>query len=440
MIKPYIDGFVRNTQSEKGALLGIENGKMNGSNEHASVVNVATSIFELERHLQIAEKSSAVVFFTSQNCGPCKTLYPLYNKMAETSEGKVVFIMVDISISRDIGMKYSIRATPTFIIFFRGKQEKKWTGSDPNTLKFNFKMLQQLVDSSLPSHPHDSLSLPLLRSHDTGLVFFHKIPSLPKVKAKLGSLAENEVVLRTLEFISTIAVGEPARKKNPDLDALSKFTWSGLSNFSPEILFVVVDIFRVGMIDPDFGKYYSEEKDQKTILSILSYVNSLEDCPYPLRLATLQLCCNLFKTQQFHSHVLGISLSEVTTKLVSSSILDEQNHSVRTAASALVFNITTINQIQRSKNGQDLLSDFQQVELAALIIQAITIETYSSEVLKGFLLSLGNLTFRASRTGELYDLLKSTDAGNTILSKQKIFPSEPLIEEIGRVLLGDGRG
>ena len=46
--------------------------------------------------------------------------------------------------------------------------------------------------------------------------------------------------------------------------------------------------------------------------------------------------------------------------------------------------------------------------------------------------------FLAPKDGELVDLLKSMDAQSTILGKSKLFPMEPLINEIGKELLGKG--
>jgi len=58
--------------------------------------------------------------------------------------------------------------------------------------------------------------------------------------------------------------------------------------------------------------------------------------------------------------------------------------------------------------------------------------------LKGFLLAFGYLVYCAPKDGELVDLLKSMDAQSLVLGKQRTFPKEPLVNEIGKVLLGKG--
>ncbi|POS86943.1 hypothetical protein EPUL_000436 [Erysiphe pulchra] len=437
MIKPYVDRIARQAQANKGGLLGIEEtAKIQPSIGHRSKVNFVTSKIEMDNHLQKAGKSCAIIFFTSQNCGPCKALYPLYQRMADDAQGKAVFVMIDIAKNREIGMKYSITATPTFITFLHGTQENRWTGSDPATLKGNLEMLLLLAH---PPHPHDSLSLIEFRSADSQPVLFTKIPPLAKLKIKLGSFSENNVMLEILKFISSGASEGSSKLPCPDLNAFSRFIWSAPSKLPLEVLFVVVDLFRVGLADTSFNAYFAKEKDHKTVTLIISHVNSLENCPYSLRLVTLQLCCNLFISDIFQSQILGCSsLYEPIIQLVTSCLLDEKNQNVRVAAASLAFNLATVNQKARSNKNQEILPEAQQVELAASLLEAIKNEEQSPEAMKGFLLALANLIFRAPGDGELGDLLKSMASHDIILSKQNSFPNEPLIEEIGKVLLGEG--
>ncbi|RKF64672.1 putative pul domain-containing protein [Erysiphe neolycopersici] len=437
MIKPYIDRVARQAQANKGGLLGIEEtAKIKPSYGHRGKVNFVTSKTELDSHLQTAEKSCAIVFFTSQNCGPCKVLYPLYQKMADDAQEKAVFIMTDIAKNREIGMKYSITATPTFITFLHGTQENRWTGSDPATLKGNLEMLLLLTH---PQHPHDSLSLTEFYSADPQPVLFTKVPPLAKLKIKLGSFSENNDVLEILKFISSGALEGSKKLPCPDLNAFSRFVWSAPSKIPLEVLFAVVDLIRIGLADPSFNAYFAKEKDHKTVTLIISHVNSLKNCPYSLRLVTLQLCCNLFISDIYESQALDFtSLYEPILQLVTSNLLDEKNQNVRVAAASLAFNIATTNQKARFNKNQDILSEPQQVELAASLIEAIKNEEHSPEAIKGYLLALANILFRAPGDGELGDLLKSMASHDIILSKQKSFPKEPLIEEIGKVLVGKG--
>jgi hypothetical protein len=84
------------------------------------------------------------------------------------------------------------------------------------------------------------------------------------------------------------------------------------------------------------------------------------------------------------------------------------------------------------------LPEGDQVELAASLLEAIGVEEGSPEALKGFLLAFGYMVYCAPKNGELIDLVKSMDARGVVLAKQKMFPEEPLVKDIGEVLLGKG--
>jgi len=66
-------------------------------------------------------KKLSVVFFTSAGCPPCRVVYPHFEQLAEEYDGKGVFIKVDVGQAYDIGSKYQIRATPTFMTFINGE-------------------------------------------------------------------------------------------------------------------------------------------------------------------------------------------------------------------------------------------------------------------------------------------------------------------------------
>lgn len=54
------------------------------------------------------------------------------------------------------------------------------------------------------------------------------------------------------------------------------------------------------------------------------------------------------------------------------------------------------------------------------------------------LLALGHLVYCAPVDSELVDLLRTMDAKDTILAKDKDFPKEDLVKEVGGELLGKG--
>lgn len=437
-LKPRIDQMVKQKTARNNGLLGIgETVSTPKTHEKlASSVRKPTTVAELDKVLAEAGDSCAVVFFSSATCAPCKKLYPLYDQMAEEYVHKATLIRVDLARSFDISTKYHIHSTPTFMTFLHGQVENRWSDSAPPTLQGNVKML---VEMAWPPHPHESLSLPALHALNTKPVLFGKLPPLGKLKIKMGPTAEDGAVLGVLNFVAARSAEGAAEATLPNLDAFSRFLRSAPSKLPAEIMFTIVDLLRVALVDPRLSGWFAEEHDHTTIAQLLFYINTIEDCPYSLRLVTLQMACNLFSTPLYPPHILNCSgLRVPIVQLITTSLLDDKHHNVRVAAASLSFNVASANSKIRAEEHREALPEGDQIELAASLLEAIQMEEASPEALKGFLLAFGYLIYCASKNGELVDLLKSMDAQGTILSKTKIFPDERLIQDIGEELLGKG--
>ncbi len=401
-----------------------------------SVVREPKTLIELEKDLKEAQRSCAVVLFSADNCVPCKKLLPVYAELAKEVGNKAILILVDITTSWDIGKKYDISSTPTFITFLHGAEASRWSGSEPATLRGNVSMLIQMA---WPPHPHESLPLLTLRNSSAEPVLYTKSPPLEKLKAKMGRTAEDPAVIAMLNFVTARTKDCTAEATLPDLQAFGRFLDSAPSKIQPAIMFPIIDLLRLALVDPRCSDFYAEEEDHRTIAPLLSYVNSVQDCPYSLRLVALQMCCNLFSSHLYPEYLLTLpTLTDPIIQLITTSLLDDKHHNVRVAAASLAFNMTSANSIIRTQEHIDSLLEDSQVELAASLLESITVEEESSEALQGFLLALGFLVYCVPKDSELVDLLKAMDAQGTILGKKKMFPREGLLKDIGEVLLGPG--
>jgi len=436
-----IDDMLKNSRQRKYGLLGIEDqariqNEPQTSHQRAAAIKTPTTARELDDLLLKSKNSCAIIFFTSQNCGPCRMLYPLYEELAAEAAYKGTLIKVDVGISQDIGTQYSIGATPTFITYLKGKQENRWSGADSGKLRGNVKLL---LEMAWPPHPHESLRLPTLRGSSMKPILYSRVPPLDKLLSKMGNSAENPAVQGVKNFVAARSVEGAAEATLPDLDAFSWFLHDSIQKLPPEITFAIVDLLRVALADARFSGYFAEEKQHKTIGPLLEYVNSQKSCPYSLRLVTLQAACNLFSSPLFIEHILCCrTLTSPIVQLITTSLLDDEHHNVRVAAASVSFNIAIANSKLRTEEYREALPEGDQVELAASLLEAIGVEEGSPEALKGFLLAFGHLVYRIPKDGELVDLLKSMDAQGTVLGKGKLFPKESLISEIGKELLGKG--
>jgi len=62
-----------------------------------------------------------IVKYVSPGCGPCHTLKPILNKIADEFDGRIHFVEIDIDKDRDIAENAGVTGTPT-IQFFRDKE------------------------------------------------------------------------------------------------------------------------------------------------------------------------------------------------------------------------------------------------------------------------------------------------------------------------------
>jgi thiol-disulfide isomerase/thioredoxin len=438
MIQPQVNNMIQSKKAANSGLVGIQNrvSTPQTHNQLLGSVRKPANLLELDGLLAEAERSCAAIFFTSPTCAPCKTLYPLYDELAAEAAHKACLIMVDISQAYDIGTKYGVRATPTFITFLHGKQEDQWAGADPSALRGN---IQMLIQMAWPPHKHDSMRLPALRKPGTKPILYGKPPPLEKLKVKLGPTAQDSAIAGVMHFISRRTMDGVAESTLPDLNSFGKFLSSAPSKLPPEVMFTVVDLLRAALIDPRFSGYFAEEVDHKTVAPLFSYVSSLANCPYSLRLVTLQAACNLFSSPLYPEHILGCpTLTNPIVELITTSLLDDKHHNVRVAAASLSFNIAAANTRIRSEKHRDVLSESVQIELAASLLEAVSVEEVSPDAVRGFLLAFGYLIYCTPKDGELVDLLTTMDAQSAILAKKKLFPNEALIEEIGEQMLGTG--
>jgi thioredoxin 1 len=66
----------------------------------------------------LSDTPVAVDFF-AEWCGPCKMLSPVLEKFAQTYDGKVKVVKVDVDREPELAGRFGIRGVPT-VMFFKG--------------------------------------------------------------------------------------------------------------------------------------------------------------------------------------------------------------------------------------------------------------------------------------------------------------------------------
>ena len=72
-----------------------------------------------------------LVDFWAEWCGPCKTVSPIVEELAEEYEGRVKFVKLDTAENFDTPGRYGIRSLPSLMIFKGGERVDQVFGARP---------------------------------------------------------------------------------------------------------------------------------------------------------------------------------------------------------------------------------------------------------------------------------------------------------------------
>ncbi|EAT76626.2 hypothetical protein SNOG_16047 [Parastagonospora nodorum SN15] len=406
-------------------------------------VNNVTGIRDVDRLLELAKDRCAIIFFTSSTCAPCKLVYQPFDDLAAEAGPKCVFIKIDFShADNTINNRYpNVRATPTFITYVRGEKRDEWSGADPRQLRSNVDML---LNAAFPPHPHLASSTPLLLRQSQRPIAFTKVPALEKIVAKMGDAGKHPAVSSIVSYIDARERSGAIEAPLTKLPQFAEFLRNQyFPTFPPEILFTAYDLLRISLTDARVAGFFAEEHKgatgtPATIHHLLTHVDSLgASAPYPLRLTTLHVACNLFSSSLFIPHVLSTPLSSSLVSILTTALLDEKYPALKVSALSLAMNIASSNHKIRMKKhtanatpvlpSESELPESEQVELLASLLETLGTEEKWSDNKKMALICTGWLVYGADMDGELKDLWKVMDAAGTVGSIQPTTAEDRLL-------------
>jgi thiol-disulfide isomerase/thioredoxin len=441
------------TRPLKTMSTAIINAHQQQSSEVAGHVYNLTSLAELDRLLEAAKDSCAVIFFTSATCPPCKIVYPTYDELAAEAGAAAKLIKVDISASPSahaVAQRYQVRATPTFITFLKGQKQDEWAGANPAQLAGNARLLLQMARP--PQHQHAQLRLPTFQRVVENPIMYTRTPPLDKLLAKIPvpQFSQHRSVHDLVQYIKARDSKGMTEAPLPDLHSLSDHLASTFATLPPETHFAVIDLVRVAAVDPRVSSFLAADKN---ILSILLASRDMTSAPYNVQAVSLQLACNLFGSNVFQEQIFHgqnqtttPTLKETIETLASQCLLSPHANA-RSMAAALVYNLAAFTHNQRMHGSTDNAGAGEAAapsdDLSAALLESIT--TLSSleavkEPLHALLLALGMLLYGAPPDNMLWDLCQAMDLRDVWkgMKSRPQLKDEPLLKEIGDELLGKG--
>ncbi|WOO39559.1 thioredoxin family protein [Rubellicoccus peritrichatus] len=70
-----------------------------------------------------------VVDFYGPKCGPCQTMVPLLDELADEYANEVKFVKVDATQSYKLAAEHGVTTVPTFMLFDNGEKQKRESGT-----------------------------------------------------------------------------------------------------------------------------------------------------------------------------------------------------------------------------------------------------------------------------------------------------------------------
>lgn len=421
----------------------------------ASPLSLVTSVTHFA---SILKQNTAVIanFTNTPSCAPCRAIKPVYESLAVAlhpmyAAKSVAFVEIELGVGEGqrLASQYKVQATPTFLFFRNGSKVDEMKGATKRELETR---VETFLEDSFPRHRHRKVFLPTVEKLPTAPITSANLPAYPALLSKLESFgAPSDRVKILREEALPLLEGKPKSPLELDqaLRRWTEATTSLLGSLQPDQTFPVIDLWRVGLLQPRISAQValglqSHDPSHGPIDPILSLVASTLSSsgaatPKPFLLTALRFLTNLLAPLTIASLVLASSAAAATLQervmVIAVESLLHADTAVRSAAAGVAFNMAAYrHRAAKERNvGPEELETEWDVELCSALLEGISREE-DEDVAHRLLAALALLLYLSpGYEGTLQPLLEVMGSKDTLQQRSKVYKKKEvkkLAEEI----------